>query len=120
MTKSHWDAIKKSLYAQCKELGIEIPENSTIRQFRTALDAYYRDAAVVNVEGKVCLRRTEKPTAEYNVEFTITGYYTIRAESEEAAREWVESRLDESYNIPGLGYSEIIEWELGDSYKLEN
>jgi len=120
MTRSDRDFYRNSLRKRCSEIGIDIPKNATIKQCCDALDAYYKKAVIVYFDDKACLRQTDESTDEYVVEFTISGNHTVRAVSEEAAREWVECRLDSCYDTSGHGDIEITEWELGDSYKSED
>ena len=104
------------LRATCAELNITVPEGANKKQLKALIDEYYRTAAVVTTDNGLNFRQTDKPTAEYTVEFAISGYHTIRAESEEAAREWLESEISWYYN-PVIGDADITEWELRDSWK---
>ena len=118
MTSRKWrESEKRYLRERCSELGITVAENATKRQLEVALDEYNKDAVLVHTEKGVEYRHTDKPSAAYTVEFTIRGYHTVRAESEQAAIEWIEDRCELNY-VPGkYEDAEITEWEIGDVYK---
>ncbi len=86
---------KEQMLAQCANLGIQIPENANIRQLRALRDEYFKEAVIVRSGNGVCLRQTDKPTSEYSVEYTIRCIHTIRAESEEAACEWLKYEVSD-------------------------
>jgi len=105
--------LDKYLRAKCAELGITILENASIRQIEIALEMYYKDAAIVYVGNRVEPRHTDKPTSEYTIEFTIYISRTLKAESEEAALEWLENCVSDCYfptvgEITDMGTPEII------------
>ena len=107
--------IKKYLIETCNELGIAIPEGATRKQLETAIRTYFEDAAVIKTDDGLRFIQTDKDTEEYTIDFIGIGYCTVRAESEEAARDWIEkNKLEYGYNLD-FGYgldAEIIEWEL--------
>jgi len=101
------------LCAKCAELGITIPENASVRQIEAALERYYKDAAIIYVGDSLKARHTDKPTSEYTIEFTIYISRTLKAESEEAALEWLEDCVGDCYfpsvgEITDMGAPEII------------
>lgn len=95
-------AWKKHMREQCEQFRISVPENATRKQLKATLEAFYEDAAAVHVEDEVTLRWTDKPTADYAIDFSISGVYEIRAESEEAARKWLEENVAD-YCKPDIG-----------------
>ena len=108
----------KRMRGECAELGIAVSENANKRQLEAALGEYIKDAAVVHTGYGVALRQTDKPTAEYSIHFSITGTHTIRAESEEAAREWMEENATFYYS-PDIGDTDIYECDIHDVDKVE-
>ena len=104
---------KKILMEHCNELGIDVPEGATN-------NAYFEDAAVIKTDNGLQCMQTVKDTEVYTIEFIGIGYCTIRAENEEVARIWVEENMQESCYTLDFGYgiySEITDWEIGDSFQ---
>ena len=93
---------KDNLHDRCKELGIPVLKYATIQQLKEALNRYYKDAAVVWIDDGADLRHTDKPTTEYLVDFTIDVTHSVRAESREAANEWIEYNASDFYK-PDFG-----------------
>ena len=119
------NATKKQLEALLAEsfksvLNIDIPMGATKEQLRNLMYEGFGTAAVVSTDEGLSFMVTDKPTADYIVEFTISGYHRIRAESEEAARKWVEEDLGCSYSTDGFGYEGVSDWDIEDSYKVED
>lgn len=85
------------LRKHCAELGIQIPRFATPKKLGNLIDDYYKSAAVVTTNEGLRFRQTSNATAEYTVYFTVSGYHTIRAESEDAAREWMEDGVADYY-----------------------
>lgn len=94
--------IIQMLLRDCEELGIVIPNNATLEKLRDLIYDYYRSAAVVTLDKKLHLRQTDKPMTQYRVDFSISGYHVFRAESEAAAREWMELNAADYY-LPIVG-----------------
>ena len=91
--------------SRCAELGIEIRENATKKQFKDALRAYFKDPSVTIVRTKSGLerRKQDSPSAEYIVVFNLEITQIVRAESEEAAVEWLEGLDYEEHYTPIYG-----------------
>ena len=109
---------KRHLHERCAELSITVAESATVRQLETAIDAYERTAAVVRVGDDVDIRQTDRPTAEYTIHFTITGSHTVEAESEEAARKWVEDTATYCYR-PTFGDADMGGCEIHEVFKVD-
>jgi len=77
----------------CKVYKITTPLNPTRKQLEALLFSFYSDAAVIKTDNGCELLRTDKKTTGYDVEFSISGYYCLKAESEDAARSWVEDYI---------------------------
>ena len=116
MTKrSQREFHKRCMRRDCTRLGLAIPENATKKQLEAVLDDYYKEAVVVHTDNGVDFRQTDKPTAEYIVDFSIDISHSIRAESAEAARKWIEEEAF-AYYEPGIG--EVVESIVGDIYNV--
>jgi hypothetical protein len=111
-------AWKKHMREQCEQFRISVPENANRKQLKATLEAFYEDAAAVHVEDEVTLRWTDKPTAEYSICFSISGVYEIRAESEEAARKWLEENAADYYNPDFGNISDIDDVKIHKVYKV--
>lgn len=113
-------SIRNNLIEQCKVLNIIFPERASKKQIKALIDDYYKTAAVVTTDHGLCLRQTNKPTAEYCIEFTISASICVRAESEESAREWVEGEnLPDDSPYP-FEYVDSGSPEIIDCYKLND
>jgi hypothetical protein len=111
---------RKDIITLCKECGIVVQKGEATRQLITELRKFFADSAVVREDdGDLIRKQTEKVTGEYFVDFTISGYYAIRAESEEVAREWVEERLYCDFNPSEYECTEITNCKILNSCKIE-
>ena len=111
---------KNKLSALCTELNIPVPEGTTAEQLWALLDEYFKTAAVVTLNDALYYMQTDKPTKEYIVEFTLCGYQRIRAESAEAAHEWVEDELCD-YGTPyKYEFTKISDWDVIDVREVED
>jgi hypothetical protein len=111
---------KKSMLTTCEKLGIALPVKANIRQVRSAMDEYYEKAVVVHDGDGVVFRQTDKPTAEYTIEFTLQVSHAIKAESEEAACKWMKENATDYYR-PDIGETtDTGSYEFIDVYKNEN
>jgi len=123
MTKKEWKEFhKKGMREECAKLGITIPKNATRKQLKAIINDYYENAVVVFTEDGVDLRQTDKPTSVYGVFFTISGTHMVRAESEDAACEWVKINSAHHY-IDGNGmgsYSNVDKCVIDGSYKVDD
>lgn len=112
---------KKNMSELCVECDIVVPRNATKKQLEEALiDEYHKLAAVVTTdEGRLVFEPTDKPTAMYTIGFTFYVAHEIKAESEKAAREWMEEYAIDYYK-PGIG--EVIDrgyFKIDSVYKRE-
>ena len=101
------------LHDRCRELDITVPKNATTRQLKAAFNHGRNSAAIVNIENGVELRQTNMPTTEYTVGINIYVSRSVRAESEEAAIEWLKFEAQNCYrpiigDIEDMGAAEII------------
>ena len=98
MTKEECEeSLRRCMYEVCTELGFSLLENAGIKLFEAILHAYYSEEAAVITEDGVALKQTDRPTDIYGVCFTITGTQYVKAESEEAAHEWVKFSNTSNY-----------------------
>lgn len=112
-------SVRKHLMEQCAELNITVPEGASKKQIEALIDKYYETAAVITTDEGLRFRQTDKPIAEYFVDFEITSSLIIRAESEEAAREWVED-LDLLNDYLGTcEFVDIVHAEIINCNKVE-
>ena len=85
---------KKDIIALCEEVKITIPKRATKKQLVSLLaDELVKAAAVITTDKRVIMDLTDKPTGTYIVNFTVSGYQRIRAESDEAASQRVYNQL---------------------------
>jgi uncharacterized ubiquitin-like protein YukD len=85
---------KKDIIALCEEVKITIPKRATKKQLVSLLaDELVNAAAVITTDKRVIMDLTDKPTGTYIVNFTVSGYQRIRAESDEAASQRVYNQL---------------------------
>lgn len=110
---------KQCLLERCAELDIDVPANARIRQLEAILAAYYEDAVAVHIGNMVDLRQTDKSAAEYIVEFSMTGVFTIRAEDEDAACQWLRDEVD-LYTSCNFGSADVYDIEILDVYTDES
>lgn len=108
---------KRIMVDMCNLYGITIPEGATNKQIETLIYSFFENAAVVKTNDGFCFELTDKDTEDYIVEFTISGYYSVRAESEEVARGWAEDNVSWDFRSNDCVYAEITGWEIEDSYK---
>ena len=122
MARTRWerDFDKRCMRQECAALGIGVPENANIRTLKAALEAYYKDAVIVQTEKGVALRQTEKPTSEYTVHFTAYIVHTIRAESEDAALEWLEDNACDYYRPDTGELEDFFDVDIIEVYKQED
>ena len=104
---------REYLRDRCGELDIAVPENATTRQLKAAYNHGRNSAAIVNVENGVGIRQTNMPTTEYTIGINIYVSRSVRAESEEAAIEWLKFEAQNYYrpiigDIEDMGAAEII------------
>ena len=104
---------REYLLDKCRELDIALPENATTRQLKAAYKHGRNSAAIVNVENGVEIRQTDMPTTEYTIGINIFVSRSVRAESEEAAIEWLKFEAQNCYSpiigdIEDMGAAEII------------
>ena len=110
---------KKDLVATCNRLNIAVPETATIKTLKALIDEYFREAAIITTDEGLAFRQTSKPTSEYYVTFTLYVVHRVRAESEEAACNWLKENVIYYYR-PRVGemvdivVDEIIDVEKDD------
>jgi len=121
MTERTMRKFKKRLLSEdCATVGVTAPERATMKQLETLLNEYFKSAAAIIVDGEVVYRQTESPVATYAVDFLLAGLHYVNAESEEAARMWVNSVCDDCYSPYHENESvEIYESEVFDCHKCE-
>lgn len=82
-------------------LNLAVLEGATKKQLQALIDEYFVTAAVVTTDRGLRFMQTDRPVKEYTVSFSLSGCHMIRAESEEAACDWVKSESPRFYD-PGM------------------
>ena len=103
-----------------EDLNLEVPEGATKKQLESLIDEFYKTAAVVSTAEGPRIMYTDKPTEEYLIPFTISGYHCIRAESEEIANKWLKENCTWEYNNSVWSFDKVKNWSVRRSYSALN